>query len=81
MPDNFSGRSDLVISSGCLLKEHLPALVFEEMEQSLKSGGLMVFSMRDSYWDDADFIGCKLKFDEMCSSNKIKFAKRFIFNK
>ena len=71
----------MAISSGCLLKDHLPALVFEEMEQSLKSGGLMVFSMRDSYWHDADFMGYKLKLDQMCSSNQIKFSKRLIFNK
>ena len=64
-----------------MLVGHFPAGVFDDMRLSVKSGSLVIFSMRDHYWDDANEMGYKVKIDKMVQDKLLEPVKRHMFTK
>ena len=63
------------------MKGHFPASVFDDMWTSVKQGSLIIFSMRDAYWDNGNSMGYKIKVDSLVEEKKYEFVKRHIFTK
>ena len=50
------GLYDLVVASGCFLKDHIPSTAFPEICDYLKPGGYFVTAIRVIYWDEKETV-------------------------
>ena len=71
-PDDLKGKFDLVTATGVFLKGHVPALGYEDVYATLKTGGYLVAGTRSMYWKDGEAEGFKDKVDAMIAEGKFK---------
>ena len=51
LPREFVGKFDAAVSAGSFIPDHLPTETFNEMYDSVKVGGYLIFTMRDAYYE------------------------------
>lgn len=50
-PKGLQDRFDLVVSTGCFIKDHFPKYVFDDFWSAAKPGALVIFTVRDDHFD------------------------------
>ena len=62
LPEDLEKDYDIVVSTGCLIRNHFPNTCFNEFIEVLKQGGLLVITCREVYLhnesdEGMDYIG------------------------
>ena len=68
-PDILKGRYGCAVASGCFLNGHFPADAIPLMLDSIKIGGLLIFTIRDNYYE----LGSPMKYREMFETLKERY--------
>lgn len=81
-PANLHDKYDVVISTGCFMKDHFPKYVLDDMHSTAKAGGYIIFTCRDF---DFDSDACGMGYGEhaaaMEAAGKITRLDRFFYDK
>ena len=80
VPEEFFGQFEIATACAGFLPNHLPPQTFVEMLQCVKTNGYIIYSLRDSYYQDAS-LGFKAKMDELLAEGKIKLVKQHSWKK
>ena len=73
LEEEWKGKFDISAGCGGFVKNHIPASGFDELCDSLKQGGVVVFPVREDEWIE---LGYKEKAEAMEKEGKWKLIER-----
>ena len=77
-PEELKGKFDVVIACGCFIEGHIPAVGFEDVHASLKTGGHFVINFKECNWVEGAKEGFKEKLTQMIEEGKFKIVHESI---
>ena len=79
LPSDQLAKYDLVMSTGCISKGHIPPQGFEDAHALLKTGGHFVTCIRKLYYEpDSEY---RQKLDELIAAGKLQIVKTWEFTR
>ena len=78
-PRDLHAQFDVVISTGCWMKSHIPAPGMDDCVTALRTNGYFVTAMRSFYYDDVTQLGYREKLDELVNAGKLSLVATHTF--
>jgi len=81
LPENLKGQFDISVATGCFLSNHFTKEAFDTMYETLKVGGLLIFSCRSIYLEESNEMRYVEKLNSMKAEGKLEEIKNVSYLK